>query len=131
MLVRKHEAVAVVPLNRVSAQGQPLQIIAYAHSYNDNDISQQQDPQQLEHPQPNNKSEPWEILAAGNRRLDDGPENGSLKLGPWDAKPFQDEATNTLVAAAKGGPGPSSFPTGELEGYATFNAYVQVKELRL
>jgi hypothetical protein len=117
--------VAVVPLNRVSAQGQPLQVIAYAHSYNDNDALQWQ-----ESSQPNNKSEPsWEIWATGNRRLDDGPENGSLKLERWDVNPLQDEATATLVAAAKGGP--SSFPTGGPNDYATFNSYVQVKKFKL
>jgi hypothetical protein len=125
VLVRKHEVVAVVPLNRVSAQGQPLQVIAYAHSYYDNDDSQQQEPSQ-----PNNKSEPsWEIWATGNRRLDDAPENGSLKLEPWHVNPLQDKATATLVVDAEGGP--SSFPTGAPRGYATFDSYVQVKYFRL
>ena len=122
VLVRKLEVVAVVPLSRVSAQGQPLQVVAYAHSYNDN-VSQQQEPSQ-----PNNKSEPWEIWTTGNRRLDDGPENGSLKLEHWDVNPLHDEGTAALVAAANGDP--SSFPSGEPIGYATFDSYVQVKKFK-
>jgi hypothetical protein len=118
VLVRKHEVVAVVPLNRESSQGRLLQVIAYAHSCNNNDVLQQHEP-----------SQPWEIWATGNRRRDDGPENGSLKLEPWKVNPLHDEATATLVAAAKGGP--SSFPTGAPEGYATFDSYVQVKISRL
>ncbi|KAF8231450.1 hypothetical protein L208DRAFT_1469706 [Tricholoma matsutake] len=104
---------ATVPLSQVSAQGQPLQVIAYAHFYNNN-VSQQQEPSQ-----PNNKSEPWEISTTGNCCLDDGPENSSLKLEWRDVNPLHDEVTATLVAAAHSDP--SSLLSGEPNGYATFD----------
>ena len=98
---------AVVPLNRVSVQGEPLEIITYAHSYNDNNVPQQQGP--------------WEFWATGNRRLDVSPQNGSLKLEHWDVNPLQDETTGKLVAAAQVC---SSSPTKAPVGYATFDSYV-------
>lgn len=58
----------------------------------------------------------------------DGPENGSLKLERWDVNPLHDEATAALVAAANGDP--SSLPSGEPNGYATFDSYVQVENFK-